>query len=80
MESKLNLYINTLQSENTKKAYRRNIESYLNTCDAITLESYLTWTATIASESGATQYQKSWQFVGLSGSCSTQVRLIVKLT
>ena len=58
MKSKLDLYINTLQSENTKKAYRRNIESYLSTCDTITLESYLTWTATIAGEAGATQYQK----------------------
>ena len=53
MENKLDLYISTLQSENTKKAYKRNIESYLNTCDTITLESYLTWVATIASESGA---------------------------
>lgn len=67
MESKLNLYINTLQSENTKKAYRRNIESYLNTCDTITLESYLTWMATIASESGATQYQKIMAVRGFIG-------------
>lgn len=67
MESKLNLYINTLQSENTKKAYRRNIESYLNTCDTITLESYLTWTATIANESGATQYQKIMAVRGFIG-------------
>ena len=58
MEKKLDLFISTLQSENTKKAYRRNIESYLAISDNITLESYLTWVATIAGESGATQYQK----------------------
>ena len=58
MNSKLNLYINTLQSENTKKAYRRNIESYVNMIDEISLESYLTWVATIAGEAGATQHQK----------------------
>ena len=67
MKSKLDLYINTLQSENTKKAYRRNIESYLDTCDTITLESYLTWTATIAGESGATQYQKIMAVRGFIG-------------
>lgn len=67
MENKLNLYISTLQSENTKIAYRRNIESFLSTCDTITLESYLTWTATIAGESGATQYQKIMAVRGFIG-------------
>ena len=67
MENKLNLYINTLQSENTKKAYRRNIESYLDTTDTITLESYLTWVATISGESGATQYQKIMAVRGFIG-------------
>lgn len=67
MKNKLNLYINTLQSENTKKAYRRNIESYLDTCDTITLESYLVWTATIAGEAGATQYQKIMAVRGFIG-------------
>lgn len=67
MKNKLNLYINTLQSENTKKAYRRNIESYLDMCDTITLESYLTWAATIAGEAGATQYQKIMAVRGFIG-------------
>lgn len=67
MNKKLDLYISTLQSENTKKAYRRNIESYLDTCDAITLESYLTWVATISGEAGATQYQKIMAVRGYIG-------------
>jgi len=67
MENKLNLYISTLQSENTKKAYRRNIESYLSTCATITLESYLSWTSTIAGEAGATQYQKIMAVRGFIG-------------
>lgn len=67
MENKLNLYISTLQSENTKKAYRRNIESYLSTCTTITLESYLSWTSTIAGEAGATQYQKIMAVRGFIG-------------
>ncbi len=67
MENKLNLYISTLQSENTKKAYKRNIESFLSTCNEITLESYLAWTATIAGEAGATQYQKIMAVRGFIG-------------
>lgn len=67
MNKKLDLYISTLQSENTKKAYRRNIESYFDTCDTITLESYLAWVATISGEAGATQYQKIMAVRGYIG-------------
>lgn len=68
MKSKVDLYINTLQSPNTKRAYRRNVESYLEISKGeISVESYLTWTATIAGESGATQYQKIMAVRGFIG-------------
>lgn len=68
MKNKVNLYINTLQSPNTKRAYRRNVESYLEISKGeISVESYLTWVATISGESGATQYQKIMAVRGFIG-------------
>lgn len=68
MKNKVDLYINTLQSPNTKRAYRRNVESYLEISKGeISVESYLTWVATISGESGATQYQKIMAVRGFIG-------------
>ena len=68
MEKNLNLYISTLQSENTQKVYRRNIESYLAIANnEISLASYLAWTATLTNDSGATQHQKIMAVRGFVG-------------
>lgn len=59
MENKLNIYIGTLKSDNTKKAYRKNIEDFLQCIDNnITFENYLKWRGSISEYASATQFQK----------------------
>lgn len=53
----LNTYLNALKSINTKEAYARAINTYLEACDnEITYVSYLDWIGSLTDKSSATQH------------------------
>lgn len=68
MKKEIEMYIGTLKSENTKKAYRNTIVDFTNYCENnITFPNFIGWTSTLRDYASATRFQKIEAIRGFVG-------------
>ena len=89
MKKEIEMYIGTLKSDNTKRAYKRNILSFMKCCgNEVTFPKYMEWVSTLQNYSSATQFQKIESIRGFVGflfdmeeiSADTYMRIVKQKT